>query len=162
MREVYESLLYKSLPALKILNDAPADRGLAQYYTENYGIYFDGCTFFEDSGASLIKIEALIRLLLRESTFSRSLESKNDPFSREQAYIDYQWRSKVSSLKQVIGISENNDKPIIVPPTLFNRYDSHQVLTRNLYHLLRGLVVAKVARRKRKQKHFLKLKPTIT
>jgi hypothetical protein len=66
-------LLYKSFPALKILNDAPADRGLAQYYKENYGIFFDGSTFFQESGPSLIKIEAIVRLLLRESTFSRVL-----------------------------------------------------------------------------------------
>ncbi len=46
VREVYESMLYKEFPALKILNDAPSDRGLAQYYKENYSIYFDGSTFF--------------------------------------------------------------------------------------------------------------------
>lgn len=40
-------MLYKEFPALKILNDAPSDRGLAQYYKENYSIYFDGSTFFQ-------------------------------------------------------------------------------------------------------------------
>lgn len=32
VREIYESLLYKQFPALKILNDAPTDKGIAQYY----------------------------------------------------------------------------------------------------------------------------------
>lgn len=49
-------MLYKEFSALKILNDAPTDRGLAQYFLENYSIYFDGSTFFQESGPSLTKI----------------------------------------------------------------------------------------------------------
>jgi hypothetical protein len=50
---------------------------------------------------------------------------------------------------------------VIISPTLFNRYDNHQLLVRNLYHCLRGALLGRVMRRKRKQKHYMKLKPQI-
>ena len=56
MREVYEALLYRNFGDLKILNDSPSDRGLAQYYRENYSIYFEGSSFFVEPGPVLTKI----------------------------------------------------------------------------------------------------------
>ena len=67
----------------------------------------------------------------------------------------------MASLKQVISLSEDNSKPLLVPPTLFYRYDKHQQAKRQLYHLLRGALLGRQLRARRKHKHFMKLRPQI-
>lgn len=48
-----------------------------------------------------------------------------------------------------------------MPATLFHKYDVHQLARRKLYHLLRGVVLRRSLRQRRKMKHFQKLKPII-
>ena len=50
---------------------------------------------------------------------------------------------------------------MLIPATLFYKYDVHQLARRKLYHLLRGVILRRSLHQRRKIKHFQKLKPAI-
>ena len=81
VRTLYESILFRNMKSLKILNQSPAELGLKRFYESAYQIYLASGSMFSPSSQLLKQLQKKIDFCLKENQAIFKLESERTKFS---------------------------------------------------------------------------------